>query len=115
MGTTSDGARGRRRYVAAFEDGGERRDAWVRRLDDGRLEVGEATWGPLTKEVFGTFRHEHWIRLDTGGQQGPDLAPLGEDVLLCDLMDLLDAREVPYAYHATFGRDVVLRPGGVAL
>lgn len=116
-----------RRLVASFDEGGESRELWIGRGEDGSLEVGEVTCGDLTKQVYGESRHDHCVLIDDNALalvpqalaregEGPEKALSGllssEDVFLSDVMDSLDAHNVPYTYLSISRRGVSFRPAG---
>lgn len=110
--------------------GGERRRVFVRRRGT-RLEVGEFTRGPLTRELYDAPAHHHCIQLgasasgalvqvlselqDIPKEQGiADLLRAffaRDERFLADLMDLLDGESVPYGYlNSMMGKYVSYRP-----
>lgn len=75
------------------------------------LDVGEYTRGPLTQQTYGTPTHHHVVQIARR-----DLAGLvescfnGGEGYLADLMDELDAKDIPYGYLNTIpGRYVAYR------
>lgn len=104
---------------------GERRRVYTR-MRGRSLEVGETTWGPLTRDVYDAEEHHHCIHLapDTFAVLGTHLTVASADVgdalgrhmvenemFLTDLMDELDGWNVPYGYlSSTLGDCVSYRP-----
>ena len=116
--------------LLSCEHGGERRRVFARRRGT-RLEVGEFTRGPLTRELYDAPAHHHCIqlsasasrlltrtlseRLEMPEEQGvEDLLRAffsRDERFLSDLMDLLDNRSVPYGYlNSMMGKFVSYRP-----
>ncbi len=127
MNTNTVMADDRRRLVTSFDEGGESREVWIERGDDGSLEAGEVTCGELTKQVYGETRHDHRVLLgvESLAMVPQVLACVGEDpedalvrllssedVFLSDLMDSLDAHGVPYTYLSISQRGGSFRPAG---
>ena len=85
-----------RRLLRKTHDGDESYELWVE-LDKDSLVIGEDCQGPLTEAVFGEVWHRSMVRLDAGWAGFEVLCP-ESDAPLRDLMDLLDAKAVPYSY-----------------
>ena len=84
---------------------GESREVWLEPVG-GSLVAGEDTEGPLTQMIFGEEWHRSMVTIDVGaltasfGASDLEAFLLESDEPICDLMDLLDARGLPYAYQA---------------
>ena len=85
-----------RRVLRETCEAGEKRELWVEQGEKA-LVVGEDSEGPLTEMAFGESWHRSVLRVDAE-LFGFEELPVESDAPLCDLMDLLDAKGVPYSY-----------------
>ncbi|MBR2683183.1 MAG: hypothetical protein IKE22_07960 [Atopobiaceae bacterium] len=96
----------------------ERRVILLADVGDGRLRVRERSDGEDTYLAFGALTRVGELEFELGPASAagnPDLREvvvrcLAEGGSLLDLMDLLDARRVMYAYVISCGSDAALRP-----
>ena len=85
-----------RRVLREAREGEESYELWAE-LDGNSLVVGVDSQGPLTEAVFGEGWHRSMVRVDAGWAGFEGLC-LESDAPLCDLMDALDAKAIPYSY-----------------
>lgn len=91
---------------------GERRRVYMRERAGG-IEVGELSYGPLTQAIFDAEERHHCVHLPCEERAVVEkvLETMGEGLCLVDLMDELDARDVPYGYlNSIAGQCVSYRP-----
>lgn len=79
---------------------------------NGYVELGEFSRGPLTQGTFGAPTHAHSLHLEDMSLE-EDLKAFfaAGEPQLADLMDELDAQNIPYGYlNSTTGSHVSYRP-----
>ena len=98
----------------------------ARLAGDGSVVIEEEASGSLTEDVYGVRQHSKSITIASGflGEVAAMLCCereevaiavrdlLSQDVCLVDIMDALDALEVPYSYVSRDGSQTSLRPAG---